>query len=326
MITSILPGCLGVAVLFLTTFVSRAAAFSEDFAADPFSRGWEAWGETNLFRWDAAGQRLAVTWDSAQPNSFFSHRLGVTLGTNDAFAFGLDLMLADVQGGVRPPRTGAMQLAFGVLNLARAATNNYARAAGKAFDVLEFDWFPAGELPGFGVIDATVSPTVFNSDGRIATSFTFPLELAAGVTHRIRCQFHPADQTLVTTLISDGQSVLVQPVQLPENFTSFAVDTVAVIAWSEVSSPYDSVLAHGFVDNITVELPEPPIGNITMIGLGSVRFASQVGWRYSLEASNDLQAWGRLTSAAGLGGDLVLSDPRDAIFERQFYRVRAEAE
>ena len=55
---------------------ARAATISEDFSSDPLKNGWQIFGDTNLFRWDAANRVLDVTWDSSQPNSYFYHPLG----------------------------------------------------------------------------------------------------------------------------------------------------------------------------------------------------------------------------------------------------------
>lgn len=304
----------------------RAASFTETFATDPAGRGWHPEGAAELFAWDAAAQHLDVTWDSAQPQSFFALPLGTTLGVRDSFAFGLDLVLTDAEGGVHPPRTGAMQVAFGLLDLNRAAGQHYPRAAGKAFDLVEFNWFPSGEFPGFGVVDPTVSPAAFGSGGQVAASFTFPLELATGVTHRIRCVFQPADRTLVTTLVSDGVAIPVQPVVLSASFIDFSLNALAIINWNEADSPFDSLLAHGYVDNVTWERPDPPIGSIAMTSEGVVEFLSQRGWQYYLEASGDLLIWSRLSAAVGTGDLLWLADPRDAFFQTQFYRVQAEQE
>lgn len=303
-----------------------AGTFTETFDSNPATSGWRATGDSELFQWNPEDGSLWVTWDSSKPHSFFAHPLGATLGAHDAFAFGLDLRLDDATGGVRPPRTGAMQVSFGLLNLNRAIREHYPRAAGRAFDLVEFNWFPEGEFPGFGVVDATASPAVFGSTGRVAASFTFPLGLATGVTHRIRCTYLPAQRTLMTHLNSDGADVEVRPVRLPEDFGSFSLNAFAVINWTESDGPYDSIMAHGQVDNVFWEHADPLTLEIHTTSPGVVEFDSLKGWIYHLDASDQLGPWSGIDSAAGTGQRLIMSDPRDAVYETQFYRVRAEPE
>jgi len=52
--------CCGVAAA-----VCRAAVFHEDFSADPQGRGWQIFGNANLFHWNSADQDLEVAWDSS---------------------------------------------------------------------------------------------------------------------------------------------------------------------------------------------------------------------------------------------------------------------
>lgn len=322
----LLTSVLGMALGTAGSHPGRAETVTEDFATDPATREWRSAGASELYQWNAASGWLDVTWDSSKPQSFFARPLGATLGTNDAFAFAVDLVLTEATGGVRPPRTGAMQIALGLLDLDRATREHYPRAAGKAFDLLEFNWFPQGEFPGFGVVDATVSPAVFSTAGRVAASFTFPLEPTPGVTHRVRCEFQPAARRWITRLISDGVEVAVRPVSLPEDFGSFSINAFAVINWSDADGPFDSLLARGHLDNLTWEIPDAPLRRIKMPTPGSVTFASQAGWHYRLEASGDLTRWDAVADGAGIGGTMSLHDLRDAVFTTQFYRVQAQPE
>ena len=288
----------------------KASALVESFDTDPASRGWVAHGDSGLFSWDPAGERLAVTWDSSAPHSFFARPLGMTLGVRDAFTFGADLVVTEAVGGVRPPRTGAMQVAFGLLNLDRALQSPYARAAGRAFDVAEFNWFPEGEFPGFGVVDPTVSPALFDSTGRVATAFTFPVDLIPGALHQIRCSFDPGTRTLSTLLTTDSGEVPVRAVVLPASFGDLLLNAVAVINWNEAGSPFDSLLARGFVDNVHVELPAPPLDRITWVAPGAVSFTGTAGWYFRLEAAVRLGAtWEVVAGVEGVDGPLVLADP-----------------
>ena len=160
----------------------------------------------------------------------------------------------------------------------------------------------------------------------MAASFTFPLELALGVTHQIHCEYRPAERQWITRLVSDGVEVTVRPVRLPEDFGNFSINAFAVINWSEADGPFDSLLARGHVDHVTWQVPDPPIGRITLSTPGSVSFASRQGWHYRLEASGDLAQWSRVAEAPGTGAVLSLDDLRDAVFSTQFYRVHATPE
>ena len=55
---------------------SRAVTVVEDFSTDPQAKGWQVFGDTNLFAWNSTNRNLEVTWDSTQPNSYFYYPLG----------------------------------------------------------------------------------------------------------------------------------------------------------------------------------------------------------------------------------------------------------
>jgi hypothetical protein len=303
-----------------------AQTVTENFATDPTSRGWQAHGNTNLFRWDSVGQRLEVTWDTANPHSFFALPLATRLTTADDFAVEFDLRLEEIQGGVRANRPGAMPLSVGFLNLSRALTNNYLRGAGRARDTLEFTWFPTGELPGFGLVDPTVSAITWDSAGKVAASFTFPVEPTPNTTFRVRLAYQAATRTVTTALTADGVAIPLNPLKLPETFGSFDLDALAVMVWNEATSLSDSLLARAALDNVVLELPPAPIGRIRLLGSDQVECASLRGWNYHLEASGNLSQWSLVRTEAGTGGTLVLADLREGLFREQFYRVRAERE
>ena len=311
-------------LLGLTPPAGLAGVITEEFATDPFARGWQVVGDTNLCQWDAGHQNVAVTWDSSRSNSFLTLPLGTGLTAADDFAFGFDLRLTDA--AVRDPdgRPSAVQIGLGLVRQSRLPDGNPARLAGTAQDLVEFDWFADSFIPGFGENPATIGPAVFGANGSRAFSFNNFFDLADGATWRVRCAYAAADRRLTVTLRRDGVDAgPVNPVKLPATFQSFTVDAFAVIAWSESGTGTDSLLAHGTLDHVVLELPEPPIGALTPAGPGAVEFTSVSGWRYTLEASGDLQAWGGTVTADGTGGRLVLADPRDAVFAHQFYRVRA---
>src|ERR1035438_7857112 len=76
-----------------------ATTITENFTNNPSADGWQIFGDTNLFRWDSTNHNLAVTWDSAQPNSYFYHPLGATLNSASNFMFTFDFQLNDIAIG-----------------------------------------------------------------------------------------------------------------------------------------------------------------------------------------------------------------------------------
>jgi len=93
------------AALLLVWFpAARAATIGENFATNPLLRGWRVFGNTNLFRWNAAGQNVGVTWDSSHTNSYFYMPLGTILNRQDDFSVAFDLQLIDVAAGVNPEK------------------------------------------------------------------------------------------------------------------------------------------------------------------------------------------------------------------------------
>ena len=311
-------------LLALMPQAGHADVVTEEFATDPFARGWQVVGDTNLCQWDAVHQNVAVTWDSSRSNSFLMLPLGTELTTADDFAFSFDLQLADA--AVRDPenRPAAVQIGLGLVRQSRLPDGNPTRLAGTAQDLVEFDWFADSFIPGFGDNPATIGPAVFGANGSRAFSFNNFFDLSDGATWRVRCAYAATNRQLTITLLRDGVDAgPVNPVKLATTFQSFTVDAFAVIAWSENGTTTDSLLAHGTLDHVVLELPDTPIGALTLVGLGAVEFSSLTGWHYTLEASGDLQTWAGTVTADGTGGRLQLADPRDVVLPRQFYRVRA---
>lgn len=319
-----------VALTLAAALTASAATLTEDFATDPVTSGWQAHGNTNLFQWNAAEQRLDVTWDTANPHSFFALPLGRTLTADDDFSFSFGYALTDALGGVREGRPGAMPVAVGLVNLGRVTTENFLRGAGKAADTLEVNLFPEGFIPGFGAVDPTISLIVFDSAGKVDARFLFPIDLSLDFQGGdVRVSYLASERTFEWNHNYAGQSRLLPALKLPATFGDFAFDALAVIVWNEATSQFDSLLAHGSIDRVSVTLPDPPIGALRIVAdsPATMEFASQVGWRYTLEATGDLVNWDVLGGAeAGTGGVLQLRDTRRAQFPQQFYRVRAERE
>lgn len=325
------PGGLALllAVLGLATFASHqiaAAQWTEDFATNPLARGWHVTGDTNRFTWNATEQRVDVTWDTASPHSFWAYPLPQSLTAADAFTLAWDLQLNDAEGGVREGRPGAMQVAVGLLNFERATSQNYARGAGRAYETLEFNWFPAGFIPGFGAIEPTLSAIAFDQTGRVVANFDFPFEFPLGLPQRLELTHEPEPRAVTLRVRQAGTLLNEVRLPLPASFGNFDLDAVAVLVWDERTSQADSLRAHGWVDNFSLTFPDPPIRDLTLLPSGrDVEFLSSLGWNYTLEACATLGNWSTLGDpVAGTGERLRLGDLRDADFPAQFYRVNAQ--
>jgi hypothetical protein len=53
-------------------------------------------------------------------------------------------------------------------------------------------------------------------------------------------------------------------------------------------------------------------------------FESQKGKGYVVEASDDLRKWNLVERLTGTGSAVQFTDKREAVFERQYYRVTVE--
>ena len=54
----------------------------------------------------------------------------------------------------------------------------------------------------------------------------------------------------------------------------------------------------------------------------SLSFESKSGATYIIEASHDLKKWGKIGEVQGTGSSVKFTDWREAIFEKQYYRVK----
>src|SRR5271165_5189674 len=104
---------------------AHAATLTEDFSTDPLQKGWQVFGDTNLFTWNSTNQNLEVTWDSSQSNSYFSHSIGTILTTNDDFNVEFDLQLTNAVAA-----NYGSELAIGFLHLADATGAGFLRSSG----------------------------------------------------------------------------------------------------------------------------------------------------------------------------------------------------
>ena len=309
----------------LGTPSAQAAPWREDFSKDPVSQGWQASGETNRFSWNASAGRVEVSWDTACPHSFLAHPLPQPVSETDDFSFAFDLNLTTAEGGVHTGRPGAMQVAVGLLNLPRALSTRYLRGAGKAFETLEFNWFPEGFIPGYGTVEPTLSTITYDANGKVLADFAFPVTLESGKTHRVRVRHDANPRQILAEVEVDGQVLATTQINIPSGFGGFRLDALALMVWDERTSFSDSLSASGWVDNIEVVIPDAPVGTITLLpSQREVELLGVSGWNYRLEASLDLRDWQTVDGPRpGTGQTLRLADPRKAQFPQQFYRVQA---
>jgi len=323
---------------------SRAATIVEDFSTNPQTNGWQVFGNTNLFYWNSTNQNLEVTWDSTQPNSYFYRSLNVTLTRYDDFTLEFDLRLSAIASGVEPGKTGPLQIGLGLLNLGAATSTNFMRGAyGGAPDVAEFDYYTSGYYEDAGVIypaaASTVPSFIPGTDSyHYAPVFVsvFDGELPTNQTVHIRLAYAGSDQTAVLSLTANGVPLSqLPPLVLSDSNNSqftptdtFRVDTFSISSYSSAGDPFDSVLAQGTLDNLTVTAQLQPITRLTggpdTNGFWVVQFFAHSNWLYTLERSADLHSWGQASSATlGSDGFMTLQDT-NAPSGMAFYRVHAE--
>ncbi len=308
---------------------SRAAALpdiylAENFSTAPENRGWQTHGSASLFAWNATNHNLEVTWDSAQPTSYFHLPLGATITSTNDFMFGFDLRLRDVAVGTTPGNPWSFQLAASLLNFTNATNPAFSRAAGYFPNVVEFNFFPyAGGIYGPGIYATAISSAGDFSGG----GFTEWIDLDTNALYHVELRFFAANRRLVTRLTRDGQPAWpLNEAWLPENFGDFQVDTLAVSSYND-AVPWEggSVLAHGTVDNLFFISP-PPVatqaGRVSGGGWETV-VASRLDWNYQLQRSTDFKAWGNVGAAVpGTGIGLSLKDLAPPA-GGGFYRVQA---
>jgi len=148
---------------------------------------------------------------------------------------------------------------------------------------------------------------------------------------RVRMSYSSSNQTLVTTITTNGTSIgTINSVQLSSSFSDFRVGAFAFESYSDAGQdPHygGSLLAHGTVDNIMLTFPGAPIGNLSGYFTNqqwSAAFTSRTNWGYTLERTADFQFWTNITQTiAGNGATLVLQDTNQ-LLENAYYRVRAQ--
>jgi hypothetical protein len=307
-----------------TISVQAADRRSEDFSEPPHQSGWIRFGDTETSRWDSTGGHLEFTWDSSRPNSGIAQRLPRVMTEADDLAFAFDLELLSHEVGVDPARPSTFQIAAGLVRLDAVRSPGYVRGALPGpRDTLEWTWFGAKDP-----IAASISPTVIPSDGRLPWGYADSyVTLEVGTRYRFSIEYTASDRTMRLRMKTGSEpGPTLESVVLPPDFTGFSVDAFAICSYSaQGQHPLfgGSVLARAVVDNVLVTVPSPPVEKIRIEG-EQISFRGSKGWRYRLEASGDLQEWSVIdTTEPSEDGVVRMYDLRDAVFQKQFYRVRA---
>jgi hypothetical protein len=317
---------------------AKAATITQSFSASPQADGWKIFGNTNQFHLDTTN--LDVTWDSAQNNSYYYHSLGTTVARSDDFKIEFDLLLKDIASGTEPGKTGGLEIGIGLLNFNLATNADFQRGVfGAAPSLVEFDYFPAGYYDFGGMIfdvAPTATPTMISTNGfdyapNVFGAYEF--ELPTNVWMHLSLDYTGTNQTLVTRVTTNGVPVAQFPdVVLNDTnrsaFTDsddFRLDTFAICSYSSAGDDFDSVLAHGIVDNLEITFPRP-IENFTgsvSNGTWQGQFSSRSNWVYTLERSANLQSWLEVSAPIeGNTGALHVQDTNNPA-NAAFYRMRA---
>ncbi len=306
----------GALIVHACAGLASAAAFQEDFSSDPVASGWQIFGDTNLFHWNATNQNLEVTWDSSKGNSYFYHALGTIGAAEDSFSLSFDLVLHDVTN------QNAFELSIGFLNLVNATQTNFFRGTGRdSPNLVEFAYFPA-----FDVFLPTISQVIVSSNGTFLYNHDNLLELTVGDLFHVDMVYDGANRRLTTTAFRNGSAYgSPQTITVPADF-DFRIGCISISSYSDTNAD-GSILAHGTVDNIEVTPPPAPLQALTggfSNQVWQAQFASRSNWLYALERSADFQSWlDTSPTLVGNGANLVLQDTNPPP-GKAFYRVRAE--
>jgi hypothetical protein len=326
-ITRVLAGACAVFSLTSTSATEPPGTITQDFSTNPLATGWEFHGDTNLFVWDAVNENLRVTWDSSKSNSYLRVPLPRTVTSEEDFAFSAELLLRDINIGVRPGYPGTFQIAFGLQHRTDADKTTFIRGTGAdSPNLVEFNYMPDS---GFG---ATVWPAMFPTNGAMnysgAGDFSV-FELPVGVKMEIALAYTASNHTATLTITTNGMLVgKVTDAPLVEVEKGFVLDAFAIASYSDAGqdpSYPGSILAHGVVDNIRIIPPPSPVraarGTIVS-GQWEHQVLTRKGWHYVLERTTGLAAWSDAsTEAEGTGDWIKLSAPLSG--GHQFFRVKA---
>jgi hypothetical protein len=323
-------------VWLTAALLGRAAVYQEDFSADPAAHGWRTFGNSSLFHWNPTNANLEVTWNSSQSNSYFYLPFGTVLAKSDDFSFSFDLKMKDLKFGTSSNRPSTFQISVGLLNFHAATNGSYYRGAGTAAtygmrNFVDWSFFPDD---GYG---ATWATTVVSTNLRYLPAHNFPLELTTNDLYQITLSYAASNQTLRTTAMKNGA-----PYGLPPNnslqsliLTShpdYRLDALAITSYSDAVQigPIDewgSILAHGVVDNITLTVPAPTPGKLTLLktnGVPRIEFLSKTNWNYALERTTNFNSWTVVYPATNGNGSLLSLPDTTGAGEKVFYRIGVE--
>ena len=333
---------LALASLFAVQLV-RATTIAENFTNDPAADGWQIFGDTNSFAWNAASNNLAVTWDSRRTNSYFYHPLGTIVTRDDDFSIAFDLNLSDIASGIEPFKTGPLQVALGFVKFSVVSASGFGRGNfGGAPNIAEFDYYTDGyyDFGPYGIYPAaaaTVPSFISGVDSFAycpANIAQFDTILPTNQTVHVTMTYTASSQTAVVTLTNNGVALASLPplALIPANGfgtnDNFYADTFSISSYSSFGDDFDSVLAHGTVANLVVTVPPPPVQYLAVNfsgGQWQVQFTGQDKWHYVLEHSTNLAAWAEINSLDSTNANVALTlTDTNRLADKSFYRVRAD--
>jgi hypothetical protein len=313
-------------VWLLSTLPVSAATVAEDFTTDPITDGWQMFGNTNLFHWNAANQNLEVTWDSSQTNSYFYLPLGTILAREDSFHLSFDLEFQDYAYGTTAGKNSTFPACIGFLNMVNAKQTNFSRGSGVSStygpkNLVEFSFFPA-----YSTYLPTIAQVIVSTNNSWLYNHNNLLDMTPGQLFHIDMDYIGSTRTLTTTVTNNGVRYgVAQMITVPTNF-DFRVASVSVSSYSDQHAG-GSILAHGTIDNISLTVPPPPIQNLRgslTNAVWQMAFTGRTNWTYTLEAAADFQTWSNIASTNLINiTNCVLQDMNPST-GRSFYRVRAE--
>jgi hypothetical protein len=143
--------------------------------------------------------------------------------------------------------------------------------------------------------------------------------------------YNASNQTMVTTMTNFEQTsgiTIVDPLDLTSPyypFTDYRVNALSISSYQD-DGEGDSIYARGVIDNFVVNLPAPPILNLTGAfsnGAWEAQFCSRTNWLYALERTANFQCWTVVSPVTpGNGTNLFLQDTNPPA-GKAFYRVSA---
>ncbi len=324
---------------------SRAVTVAEDFSTDPLLRGWQVFGDASLFAWNSTNGNLEVTWDSSHTNSYFYFPLGAQFTRYDDLRVEFDLQLQDIASNVEPGKTGPLQIGLGLLNFAGATSTNFMHGAyGGAPNVAEFAYYPWGYYDFGGGYLYEVVPTMTPSfisgvySKHYAPAFldAYEYELPTNQPVHIVLTYSALSQTALLEVRTNGTVLgplppLLLNVNTNSQFTdadNLRLDMFSISSYSSGGDDFDSVLAHGTVDNVTVTASLRPITRFTGAATNGApwqaQFFTHTNWNYTLERTSDFHAWTPVSATQrGTEAVMVLQDT-NTLPASAFYRMRAD--